>query len=595
MGAQASGPQADPWRSELERRLAELTQEVRRLDSRVAVLEGREPAAGEAAVDLAPAAESPAAFLPETGLSPTALLGLLGKACLVLAGAFLIRTFTESGAIPKPAGVGLGFAYAAAWAFAADRSGQKGQTHAAIFHALTAALIAYPLLWEATTRLGVLSPGWAAIGLLALTSGLIAVAWRSSLEGAAWTVTLAALCTGLGLMLATAKVEAFSAVMVLFGAGSLWLTYGQRWHALRWPVAAAADAAVLSLTVLAAWPGGPPAAYRGLSPRIAVLLALGLVLVYLGSFVVRILQRRREVSLFEGVQTFLVLAVGFGGAVRVALATGSGSSLLGAAALVVGLGCYGAAFAFVEKQAEGGRNFTFFTSLALLLVFAGSMLLLDGAGLNAGWTLLGLLAAMLGVRFGRSSLLGHGAAYLTAAAFASGLVQDSLAAFLGPQGPPRPLLGFLGALLLLGLGTGHVLLASQRGHGPVKWFHRLPSLALGIQALLVLGALAVSLLLPGAGTVPDGGTLAALRTGVLSVSAILLAAVARKFPASELGWLVYPILGGTALKLLMEDVAKGRPLTLTLAFTLFGAALLLAPRLMRKRDAEPPADAAAGN
>lgn len=129
----------------------------------------------------------------------------------------------------------------------------------------------------------------------------------------------------------------------------------------------------------------------------------------------------------------------------------------------------------------------------------------------------------------------------------------------------------------------------------MKWFHRLPSLALGIQALLVLGALSISLLLPAGGAAPDGGTLAALRTGVLSISAILLAAVARWFPRSELGWLVYPILGATALKLLMEDVAKGRPFTLTLAFTLFGAALLLAPRLMRHRDAEPPGDAAAGN
>jgi hypothetical protein len=139
-------------------------------------------------------------------------------------------------------------------------------------------------------------------------------------------------------------------------------------------------------------------------------------------------------------------------------------------------------------------------------------------------------------------------------------------------------------LLLLGLAAGHVLLSSQRSRGGLGWLYRLPAFLLGVQALLVLGALAISLLLTGAGP-PDGGTLAALRTGVLSVSAIALAAVARKFPASELGWLVYPLLGLTALKLLMEDVAKGRPLTLTLAFTLFGGALLVAPRLLRGREA----------
>jgi hypothetical protein len=598
MGAQASDPRIDPGSGGLETRLAELALAVQRLESRVAMLEGRKPDRESPREAVNPAGGEPHAdLLPDVpAFSPTTFLGLLGKACLVLAGAFLIRTFTESGALPKPAGVGLGFAYAAAWAFIADRSGRQGRDTAAILYTLTVALIAYPLLWEATLRLSVLTPGWAAASLLMVTTGLVAVAWRSSLEGAAWTVTLAALVSGLGLMMATSRIEAFCAVMILFGAGSLWLTYGQRWHGLRWPVAVAADGAVLVLTVLAAWPGGRPAAYRELSPSWALFLALSLVLVYLGSFVVRILQRRREVSLFEVIQTFLVLGIGFGGAVRVSMATGSGGGLLGASALIAGLACYAAAFAFVEKQSEAGKNFLFFTSLALLLVFAGTPLLLEGASLATGWTLLGLLAAMLGVRFERFSLLAHGAAYLTAAALGSGLLRDSLDAFLGPQGPPRPLFGFMGALLLLGLGTGHVLLTSQQNSGPVKWLYRLPAFLLGVQALLVLGALAIAILLPGTGNAaPDAGILAALRTGVLSVSAVLLAGVARKFPSSELGWLVYPILAATALKLLMEDVAKGRPLTLTLAFTLFGAALLLAPRLMRSREADSKEGPSAGN
>jgi hypothetical protein len=58
---------------------------------------------------------------------------------------------------------------------------------------------------------------------------------------------------------------------------------------------------------------------------------------------------------------------------------------------------------------------------------------------------------------------------------------------------------------------------------------------------------------------------------------------------SEVGWLVKPVLVLTGLKFLVEDLPKGRPLTLFLAFTLFGAALLLAPRMMKDRTAAPPA------
>ena len=199
--------------------------------------------------------------------SPISFLGLLGKACLILAGAFLIRTFTESGALPKVAGVGLGFLYAAVWAVFAERSGRKGSTQWTSLLTLTVALIAYPLLWEATTRLEVLPPAGAAGALLGVSAGLMAVAWRCDLEGVAWTLTVASAGTGLGLMMFTSSVEAFTAALLLLGLGSLWLTYGHRWHGLRWPVALAADGAVVVLTILAAWPGGPPAAYRAARTR----------------------------------------------------------------------------------------------------------------------------------------------------------------------------------------------------------------------------------------------------------------------------------------------------------------------------------------
>jgi hypothetical protein len=75
--------------------------------------------------------------------------------------------------------------------------------------------------------------------------------------------------------------------------------------------------------------------------------------------------------------------------------------------------------------------------------------------------------------------------------------------------------------------------------------------------------------------------MAALRTAALALAAGAAAALGRWLPAGDQGWMVYPLLGVTAVKLLLQDVPQGRPLTLTLAFACFGAALLVAPRLAK--------------
>jgi hypothetical protein len=46
--------------------------------------------------------------------------------------------------------------------------------------------------------------------------------------------------------------------------------------------------------------------------------------------------------------------------------------------------------------------------------------------------------------------------------------------------------------------------------------------------------------------------------------------------------LVYPTLAVGALKLLLDDLRKGRPATLFISFVLYGIALILAPRLARR-------------
>ena len=587
VGPGTASPPAGPEDSEtLPGRVRQLESRLANLEKRLALLEGP----GQSTLPTAVPAVAAAPPTPVPRPAPLSVLALAGRLCLIFAGAFLVRSLTDAGAVPKGAGVVLGLAYAGLWALVSNRSVQKGRSAEATALLVSAAMIAYPLIWEATVGFKVLPAAAAALILSLVASALMAVAWRGSMLGAGWVITLGAVATGLTLMVATAALEAFSAAFLALGGALLWLTYGRRWQGLRWPLALAADLSILILALLAAWPGGPPEAYRGLATGRATALALGLVLVYLGSFVVRILMRQRELIVFEGVQGALALLVGFGGALRVAQTTGTGAGLLGLAALLCGLACYGAAFAFVEKQAGGGGNFVFFTSLALALVAAGCLVLMPDRGRTWVFVFLGLLATLLGLRHGRWTLLAHGAVYLGSAALASELVSRSVEAFLLPSGQPRTPLSAPILVSLLACAAVHALL-TRRG-GELAWIKRLPSFTAGALGALGLGALAVAGLtglLPG--KAPEIAAVAAVRTAVLAGAAAAIAALTRLWPRTELRWLVYPLLGLAGAKLLLSDLPLGRPLTLFPALAVIGAALILAPRLLRARSAgdEDPA------
>ena len=94
---------------------------------------------------------------------------------------------------------------------------------------------------------------------------------------------------------------------------------------------------------------------------------------------------------------------------------------------------------------------------------------------------------------------------------------------------------------------------------------------------------------------------AAVRTIVLAVAAVAIAAGSRNVHLAELGWFVNPLLVLAGLKLLAEDLRRGTPVSLFLGFGCFGAALIAAPRLdvrighdetargQPARDPDPPA------
>ncbi|WP_291271027.1 hypothetical protein [Geothrix sp.] len=568
---------AEGLSSSLEARLAVLAEQVQHLEVRVSALESSAPEPAGTPVVLA-LESHPTLPTPPALPSPAHFVGLIGRVCLILGGATFIRALVDAGTLPRGWGMALGLAYALSWALLADRG--KHPLDSA-FHALASILIAYPLIVESTTRFGILAPGPAALLLLAVTGLHGAVAWRRDLQPIIWIATLASLGAGFAMMAIRQAIEPFAAAFLLLGVAALWLTYGRRWHGLRWPTALAADLGVLILALLAAWPGGPPEAYRGISPDRAMALALALAALYIGSFAGRMLQRRRVINAFESVQTAIVLLVGFGGAVRIALTSGSGAALLGGGVSLAGVGCYAAAAPFAEDQEETRANFNFFTFLALIFLLLGGPIVLPQPLFAVFSGALGLAAMVAGLRLRRAVLILQGAIYLIASSVASGLALWSLRAFLDPAGAAArlPLAGFAS---LAALAASLALFLLRRPPDSIAARMRAPVLVLGALTAAGFGALTIwgccRALARGA---PDPGTLAVARTGVLSALAIALAWLGRRLPVLELRWLVYPMLVLTALKFLFEDLAVGRPLTLFLAFMFFGTTLILAPRLLK--------------
>jgi len=391
-----------------------------------------------------------------------------------------------------------------------------------------------------------------------------------------WAAVLGALATALGLMAATSAITTFCLALVLFGVAGLFLEDGP-WRGLRWPMALAADAAVLAMTLLALAPGGSPELALDLRPAKVIALALALTAATLARFLYGALRRPEGVGAFQTLQTLAVLFLGLGGALRVAEAAGAGAAPLGLVTLLTGLGSYGCAFTFAGQEEDGTGAFRFLATLAFALVLAGSFLLLPPAGLALIWVGSGLAAGFMGRRTQRFSLHLHAAAFLGAAALASGLGTALMGAFLRP-GPTLALFPPVAVLALAGLGAGHWLSPFPVDEVP-PWPYRLPSLALGALGLLGAAALAVAACAPLAPS--DAGALAALRTAALVGLAALLAGLSRFRPASPLTWLPYPLLACTVVKFLMEDMPRGRPITLFLALTLFGLALLAVPKWLR--------------
>ncbi len=255
------------------------------------------------------------------------------------------------------------------------------------------------------------------------------------------------------------------------------------------------------------------------------------------------------------------------------------------------------ALVFLDRRKDSGANVYYYSTLALVHVIAGSALVLASSWTGTVFAILGVVAAWLWARFGRSFMLVHSAAYLLAAGIVAGTVIYCMRLLAAPPTGPwvAPGTVMLVVMLTAALASWWVSARRSTSHDEILGTLRLVVILVFLSAA---AACVIGYLAPAVGARPDRsvdiGVLATVSTAVLAVSTLVIAWLGRMERFRELSWLVYPLLIGIGVKMAGQDFKHSRPATLFIAMALFGAALIVAPRLRRAvAKADRPAASAA--
>lgn len=559
--------------SGLEARLQEIENAIAALARRVAMLEDtrRDAAPTLPLPQLQPALAAARPHGLET-LDVVSLLSLVGRTCVVLGGAYLLRALTETGRVPGSSGIALGLVYSVAWFGAADRTGLR-RPISGLFHGVAGVLIGLPLLWEASMRFHLVFPAMSALALACLTALALAVAWHRDLQALAGVATVGAVGTALVLAVGTGALVPYALLLTGLLIGTWWLSDACGWPWLRWPAALAANLVVAALGARASMT--PPVD----APAMALGAALLLIVATLGIVGAHAIGRGRTVRPFDEIQTVLALATGLAAAMALAPHVGPHApAAIGAATIVMGAGAYGTAFLFLRFRPHAGHNFYHYSTLGLILLLTGIGSLLSGMPRDLTFTLLALGGAWLGARAVHPVFGAHSAVLAVAAATSSGLVDCSVRIWLtAPSAWPTL---SLAAWIVLGAALPGGLIPRRAPTRRLEIAASMSRLLLALVLVASLGTLIVLIAGPWvAGTPPDPGRLASLKTVVLAVAAVVLALVARLPFGGELGWLAFPVLIAAGIKFVLEDFRVSTPSTLFIALAVYGTALILTARI----------------
>ena len=474
----------------------------------------------------------------------------LGRSCLVLGGAFLIRALTDGGVLPAAPGVAMGIGFAAIWLFLAHRATLAGAKVSAGFHAVVAAVIAYPLVLEATTRLGAMSATAAALTLAGFTGLLLFLAWRDQLAWLAWVGLAACGLVSVVLLRATdARAQLIGVLLVLAVAAFFWL--GERWPAVRW-----LPAVLLDLVLL-----------RGVFTTTPLPAVFFLALAALSlAFVLARTASARPLGAFGISQAVAGLAIAVGGGLRLARDAAAGPGAVAGGMVVASLVAIAFAGWVVPRRGNRSLDFLFYSALSLGLLSAAVGLVTKGDVRGVLWSGFAIVAVLVGRLSHPLTLWSLAALLALGAEVSAGSISGRVST---------------GGVIVVGL----IVLAYVATVPRLK--PELPSAADGAVLRIPPAAL---LLLAGIGTAElvvhgfralelDPARLGAARTIAAVALALALALTRRTLKRPDLTWvaMLALVLGG--IELAFVELPKGRASTLLVSFVFYGAALILVPRL----------------
>ena len=505
---------------------------------------------------------------------------VVGKAMLGMAGAYLLRAVAESGSFPKLAVVALAIAYAAMWLVWAVRVPARAW-FASTTYAATSALILAPMLGELTLRFHFLTPTSAAAALAAFVLAAYALAWKRDLTPVVWVAALTSAFAAIPLLIATHDVLPFVGVLLLTAAVTETASGRNRWLSIRPIVAIAADMAVWALIYIYASPDVDHSLYASLSPAILLAPCLLLLLIYGTSAALRTTLHRQRITLFEAAQAVIAFLL----AAQAILHFGPAASptVFGIFCLLLSPACYAAAFLCFDRL-DDSRNYTVYATWSLALFLAGCFLCLQTLWLTSALGVAAIFATLIGARRSSLSLEFHGIIYLTAAAFASGLLYHATHALTGafPQPPLRIAWIVAGATILCYAISGQV----QFG----KWKQKLFQTLAAILAVRAAATILISSLvwLTSHVITPGESHVAVIRTLAACALALTLAYFGPRWQRTELLWITYGTLALVAAKLLFEDLSQGRPEFIAASIFLYAITLIMVPQLARRSAKKPP-------
>ena len=528
-----------PPASEEIHQLEALARAVEDLRRRVAALEG-----GSAPFLGNPA---PVAIEPALPSFSGGYLAALGRLLLAIAGAYLLRAFSEAGFLPPLAGTSIGVLYALGWLATALRVAPYNKLLGSV-HSIAAAAIAAPLLWEATARFHTLPP-WAAATVMALfvASGQL-IAWRRDESGIAAITALAGSATAIALIPATLNPLPFVAAVVASAAIVEGCALRDRALSWRWISALAADACAGILIFLLTRPHGLPEGYAAVPKLAAITLLAAIALIYIKSTAIRTAFRHLPIAWFEAVQVAAALSLG---AFGILVSAPAAAPVLGAYLLALGVACYYGAIA----RHPVARNFHAYATGGLIFALTGTSLLLAPSVLAVTWSALAIPALV----FARSNTIAlHGTMFLVAAATRSGLLVSSALALVSS---PAPRLGPSALICLIVIALCYPLALRLRGNPAA------PLIAAALLLFVFTGLVAHVLN-------------ATLVTVLICWIALALAWFGARRP--ELTWLLYAWMFAGAGKILVVDFREGRPAALAASFLVYGATLIALQRLIKR-------------